>query len=204
VEDIARVTEVIERLPRGVGVMVDANQGWSREEALTFARGTADLPLILIEQPVAANDHRGLRQVREAAGCPISVDESIQRTDEARTILDADAADVFSIKVSKHGGLANSLDIAETVGGSGKRVLMNSMIELGITQAASLHLGCTLDNLLDCGHAYMSTLRMADDVTDFSDWIEAGIAHLRTAPGLGVAILQAKVERYQVGGFHVE
>ena len=202
-EDITRINEVISRLPEGVRVMVDANQGWDREEALEFARNTSSLPLILIEQPVRASDHEGLRMIREIASCPISVDESVVKPDDATAILNADAADVFSIKISKNGGLANSLSIARAVQDSGKRVLMNSMIELGITQAASMHLGCTLDNLMECGHAYMSTLRMADDVTDFSAWIRQGVAHTPDNPGLGVNVSMQKIQQYQVEHFHV-
>ena len=202
-EDIIRVNEVIKRLPDGVAVMVDANQGWEREEALKFARKTASLPLILIEQPVRASDHEGLKMIREVAGCPISVDESVVNPDDATAVLDADAADVFSVKISKNGGLANSLAIASAVRDSDKRVLMNSMIELGITQAASLHLGCTLDNLMECGHAYMSTLRMADDVTDFSSWIRQGVAYIPDAPGLGINVSMQKLQQYQVDHIHV-
>ena len=80
---------------------------------------------------------------------------------------------------------------------------MNSMIELGITQAASLHLGCTLNNLVDCGHAYMSTLRMSDDVTNFSSWIKQGVAYLADAPGLGVDVSLQKIQQYQVDHFYV-
>ena len=80
---------------------------------------------------------------------------------------------------------------------------MNSMIELGITQAASLQLGCTLDNLMDCGHAYMSTLRMADDVSDFSDLVVDGRARLPDAPGLGIEVSLDKIHQYQVEYFHV-
>ncbi len=202
-EDITRIKAVIAQLPDNVRVMVDANQGWSYEEAILFSRETELLPLILIEQPVAAADYEGLHRVRKVAGCPISVDESIQNFSETDLILDAEAADIFSIKISKNGGLANSHAIATKVGRAGKQVLMNCMIELGITQAASLHLGCTLDNLVDCGHAYMSTQRMADDVTDFSDWIKEGIVTLPNAPGLGVNVSVDKIKQYQIGEFHV-
>ena len=202
-KDISRVNKVVDRLPQGVSVMVDANQGWERQDALKFTEETSELPLILIEQPVSASDYTGLREIREIASCPISVDESIQRPAEVDAILEADAADVFSIKISKNGGLAKSQAIAEKVQAANKRVLMNSMIELGITQAASMHLGCTLDNLMECGHAYMSTLRMAEDVTDFSHWIRDGIAHLPDNPGLGVEVSMQKIKQYQVGHFHV-
>lgn len=202
-DDIERLAQVVAGLPSGVRVMVDANQGWSLDEALEFADGTRVLPLILIEQPVAATDLDGLRRVGERAACPVSVDESLQNPEDARAVIEAGAADVFSIKVSKNGGLANARAIAEIARQSGRRVLMNSMIELGITQAASLHLGCTLDNLMDCGHAYMSTLRMADDVTDFSSWIRNGVAELPDLAGLGVEVDVDKVEYYQVESCHV-
>jgi L-alanine-DL-glutamate epimerase-like enolase superfamily enzyme len=202
-EDISRIKIVSSELPEGVRVMVDANQGWSRDEALEFANETQSLPLILIEQPLAAADYEGLRMVRKISNSPISVDESIQKAGDTAAILEAKAADIFSIKISKNGGLANSQAIATMVGKADKRVLMNSMIELGITQAASLHLGCTLNNLVDCGHAYMSTLRMADDITDFSDWIKQGIAHLPDSPGLGVQVSMEKIQQYQIGEYHV-
>ena len=202
-EDIVRVKSVIENLPGNVKIMVDANQGWTREEALTFTEHTGNLPLVLIEQPVAAADLEGLGRVKQSAACPVSVDESIKIPADADVIIAADCADVFSIKISKNGGLANSRLMAEKIRNAGKRVLMNSMIELGITQAASLHLGCTLDNLMDCGHAYMSTLRMADDVSDFSSWVTNGTAHLPDKPGLGVEISLDKVKEYQGDEFHV-
>jgi len=201
--DLDRVRSVCEMLPEGVRVMVDANQGWNREEAQEFVTGAADLPLFLLEQPLAADDLEGLRQLRETTGIPISVDESLQTPAQARHIIEAGAADVFSIKVSKNGGLCNALDIADRVRAAGKRVLMNSMIELGITQSASLHLGCVLDHLMDCGHAYMSTLRMADDITDFSNGIHDGRAHLGDSPGLGVRVNLDKVHRYLLDEYHV-
>ncbi len=202
-EDISRVKEVISKLTDDVKIMADANQGWERQEALAFVQQTASLPLVLVEQPVLASDHEGLRLVREASNCPISVDESLWNPDDVSTLLDADAADAFSIKISKNGGLANSKKIASMVRMADKKVLMNSMIELGITQAASLHLACTLDNLVDCGHAYMSTLRMADDISDFSSLIREGTAYLPNAPGLGINVSLQKIQQYQVGHFNV-
>ena len=202
-EDISRVQNVMTRLPDDTKIMVDANQGWILDEALTFAEQTAGLPLVLIEQPVAAADLEGLKKVKDAAGCPVSVDESVQKPADADAIIAADCADVFSLKISKNGGLANSRFMAEKIRQAGKRVLMNSMIELGIAQAASLHLGCGLDNLVDCGHAYMSTLRMSDDVCDFSDWVIDGTAYLPDRPGLGIEVSIEKVEQYLEDEFHV-
>lgn len=201
--ELARVSQVLDQMPSGVKIMVDANQGWQREEAIAFARGAADMPLVLMEQPVAASDLAGMHAVREVATVPVSVDESLQQPTDADKVIGAAAADVFSIKVSKNGGLQASLGIARQAADNGINLLMNSMIELGITQSASLHLACVLPNLLDCGHAYMSTLRMADDVTDFSEWIVKGRALLPDKPGLGVNVDMNKISAYLQDEFHV-
>jgi muconate cycloisomerase len=115
---------------------------------------------------------------------------------DAAGLIRAEAADVFSIKVSKNGGLDKSLTIARAAEVFGVRVLMNSMLEFGVTQAASLQLGCTLGNLLDCGHAYMSVLRLADDVTDFREHITDAVVTVPTRPGLGVSLLEDKLKKY--------
>ncbi len=201
--EIARTREVLAAVPGDVMIMVDANQGWEMEQAVDYIRACSGLPVVLVEQPLGADDLAGLHALVEMTDLPISVDESILRSDQVDDIIEADAADVFSIKISKNGGLANSQAIAKSVEQAGKRILMNSMIELGISQAASLHLGCTLKNLMPCGHAYMSTLRMADDITNFSDWVENGRADLPDRPGLGIDVSLDKINYYKVGEHHV-
>ena len=195
-DDLVRLRDVIQAIPSNVRVMVDANQGWNREEAVTFLDGIGDLPLVLVEQPVKANDHESLIQLKKVSPVPVSVDESLQTVEDARIIAKKQAASVFSIKVSKNGGLRAGLEIGHIAQENGISVLMNSMLELGITQCASLHLGCVLHNILDCGHAYMSTLRMSDDITDFSDFIHQGKARLPSGPGLGIRVDEKKIRKY--------
>ncbi|HCP32965.1 MAG TPA: mandelate racemase, partial [Deltaproteobacteria bacterium] len=190
-------------LPPHTKVMVDANQGWTLDEAMEFIEGIGDLPLVLIEQPVQASDLGGLNRLLKASPVPISVDESLQTVDDARIVANEKAASVFSIKVSKNGGLRAGLEIGRIAEKHGIAVLMNSMLELGITQCASLHLGCVLGCLLDCGHAYMSTLRMSDDITDFSNLVEEGTARLPSGPGLGVKVDESKIRQYLVDEYHV-
>lgn len=195
--EIDRTREVIGALPDGVRIMVDANQGWDREQALDYVQGCNDLPVILVEQPLRSDDIDGLGALRKDSELPISVDESVSTLAQAREVVAKDAADIFSIKVSKNGGLSSSKKIADLVASAGKKVLMNSMIELGICQAASLQLAATLDNLLPCGHAYMSTLRMADDVTNFSNRVKAGRVTVPDLPGLGIDVSIDKIKQYQ-------
>ena len=197
-EEIQRMVAASERFGSHMRLIADANQGWHYKEALAFLDGIRGHAPFVIEQPVRHGDHEGLRALRARCPCLLSVDESLVTLEDAVTLGRANAADVFSIKVSKNGGLTRALSIARVAEGFGIRCLMNSMLEFGISQAASLQLGCTLNNLLDCGHAYMSVQRMADDVTDFSRNITDAVVKVPAGAGLGVAVDDDKLKKYTV------
>lgn len=187
-EDAARTLGLIDRFGGQASFIADANQGWSEAEALRYLALIGAAPLVLIEQPVARDNAAGLKRVREAALAPVSADEAVFSLTQAGDLAAARAVDAFSIKPSKNGGLAPSRKIAALAEGHGLGILMNSMIEFGVTQAASLQLGLTLPNLLDCGHAYMSTLRIEHDPTDFAACVTNAMARDTGRPGLGVHV----------------
>lgn len=203
-EEIRRMVSASERYGNQLVLIADANQGWHYKEALAFLEGIHGHDPLVIEQPVRYSDHVGLSAFRDRCPCLLSVDESLVTVEDAATLARSSAADVFSVKVSKNGGLSKASAIARVADGFGLRCLMNSMLEFGITQAASLQLGCTLNNLLDCGHAYMSVLRMADDVTDFKDNIADAMVQVPAGAGLGVAIDDDKLKKYTVETLKIE
>ncbi len=195
-DEIARMRAAVGRFGDRITLIADANQGWRVDEAIAFIRGVRGCEPDLLEQPIGRDRIEDLKQLRRLASCPISVDESLVTIQEADALMRAEAAQVFSIKVSKNGGLTKSRMIANAAEVRGMSCLMNSMLEFGITQAASLQLGCTLNNLMDCGHAYMSVLRMADDITDFKDQISDAVVRIPDAPGLGIGVDPAKLDIY--------
>jgi muconate cycloisomerase len=165
-------------------------------ETLEFLDGIGRNRPDLLEQPINRYDISGLKRIHRQAACLLSADEGVASTQEATTLIRDQAVDAFSIKVSKNGGLSNARKIAATAEAFGLKILMNSMLEFGITQAASLQLGCVLPNLLDMGHAYMSVLRMSDDITDFDQNISRATVTVPTGAGLGVRVNEAKLKKY--------
>lgn len=194
--EIERMRNACERFGSRIRIIVDANQGWRFKETLRFIEGIRGSEPDMIEQPVGRHRIGELKLIRDRASCLLSADESLVDVDDAAALARADAVDVFSIKVSKNGGLARSLMIAHIAQAFGIQCLMNSMLEFGISQAASLQLGCTLKNLVDCGHAYMSVLRMSDDVTNFAEFITGAKVHVPPGPGLGVSVDDQKLSAY--------
>ncbi|MGD8286031.1 MAG: enolase C-terminal domain-like protein, partial [Desulfobacterales bacterium] len=184
-DEIKRVVAVRNRFGDEIKIIVDANQGWDLVEALEFIDGIRDCQPDLIEQPTGRKDIDSLKYIRDRSTCALSADESVESINDAATLIRELAVDVFSIKVSKNGGLDKSKQIAQMADGFGLKCLMNSMLEFGISQAASLQLGCTLPNLADLGHAYGSVLRMSDDITDFAKNISRSVVTVPSDPGLG-------------------
>lgn len=197
-DEIKRMIAAKKRYGDKIPLIVDVNQGWSVTEALAFIDGIRDYRPELIEQPIHHKDIEGLKRIRERAPCRLSADESLVSLHDATTLIREKAVDVFSLKVSKNGGLAKTKKIAEVAEAFGIKCLMNSMLEFGISQAASLQTGCTLTNLIEYGHAYGSVTRMSDDITDFGDNILDGSATVPKGAGLGVRLKDAKLKKYTI------
>ena len=195
-EEIQRMKAVKTRFGDRLSVIVDANQGWEVSEAFAFLDGTRGYHPDLIEQPIKGWNHLGLKRIRERCSCLLSADESLVTLHDAAQLIRENAVDVFSIKVSKNGGLFKSKKIAQTAEAFGIKILMNSMLEFGVTQAASLQVGCTLTNLLDMGHAYGSVVRMSDDVTDFGRNITGAKVRVPSGKGLGVELDEDRLIKY--------
>ena len=203
-QEIARVAQLTERYSGEIHLVADANQGWSEEEADVLVSGAGGSMLELVEQPVAADDFEGLRRLKEKSAVPISADESVVSEKDALRLACMEAVDVFSVKASKNGGLTKARRIVAIADAAGLQYRMNSMLEFGVTQAALLHLGAASRSLIPSGHAYMSTLRMADDFTDFRGRLDDGYAHVSDEPGLGVQVDEAKLAQYAIESFVVQ
>lgn len=198
VQDAERVLAVRDALGKGFPIILDANQGFDMADALAFIHIAKAADPVLYEQPVDAENIEGIAAIRRKCGVPVSVDESLLSYRHAREVIRLKAADVFSIKVCKNGGIRHSQEIIELARSKGIEILFNSMIEEGITQAASLNLALTVSNLYPYGHAYFSPLRLEQDITTYSSLIAEGRVRAPQAPGLGIELLEDLLDRYTI------
>ena len=110
-DDVARVNAVRALVPT---VRVDANGGWSVDEAAAAATAlTADGPLEYVEQPCATVPE--LAELRRRVDVPIAADESIRKADDPLRVVREGAADIAVLKVAPLGGVAKLLDIASQI-----------------------------------------------------------------------------------------
>jgi muconate cycloisomerase len=203
-DEVKRVAALEARYGDRVSFIADANQGWTIAQAREFLAGVRGSRLVFVEQPLKGGDVEGMASLARETPLPISADESVVALTDAARLASQGAARVFSIKSSKNGGPLRAQRIVAVARAFGIRCYMNSMLEFGITQAASLQHAVTIGNLVDFGHAYMSTLRLAEDPTNFSSFVQQGVVHLPEGAGLGVRIDEDHVRRLTVEAFTVK
>lgn len=141
--DVRLVRALIESLPPEVEVALDANEGYSRADALPTVLAMQDAGLDMIEQPLARWDLAGLSDLRRRLHLRLMVDESVQSIHDALAVVRAEAADIINIKILKVGGLFRARQVMALVEAAGLAVKVGSMPELGVATLAGLHLAAS-------------------------------------------------------------
>jgi muconate cycloisomerase len=201
--DVARVGAIRAAVGPDIPLMLDVNQGWDRTTALRTIPQLVAFNLSMIEQPIKAWDREGMALLQSKFSTPISADESLHSTRDAMDLVRSGGARVFSLKTGKLGGLLRTRQVAAVAEAAGIPCFVNSMIEMGISVAASLHLAATVPNLVDHGHALMSNLRITEDILVEGSFKYDGrdILVPPGGAGLGVEIDEAKLEERTVDRF---
>ena len=204
--DVAKMKAVREAVGDDFPIICDANQGWDISTAIKFCKEVEDCNVLFFEQPLQSWDVEGMAEVRRSINIPLSADEGVATIQDARKLVEAHAVDIFSVKVSKNGGIAPAKEICKFAAVNGIKVFFNSMIEEGITEAASLAIGVTTENIVEgIGHAYFSPLRLDGDICDYYKQIhpELGETVITDKPGLGIELYWKQMEKYSVGSITI-
>ena len=138
--DIRRLEAVHRALP-GVSFIGDGNQGFSRQDCLTFAQGVKACggTMVLLEQPVVREDLDSMAAIRRETGIPVAADESVRSLADAQEVVARGAADYINIKIMKT-GVAEAVEIASFTKASGLKLMIGGMVETRIAMGCSFSL----------------------------------------------------------------
>ena len=139
-DDVARVEAIREGAP-GLGLTLDANQGYTANQALLCleALDGSDIRPLLMEQPVHKDDYEGLRYVTEHTSVPVAADESASNAASVARLIKMGAVNVVNIKLMK-AGIVEALDIAALCRATNTQLMIGAMIESRLAIAAAAHL----------------------------------------------------------------
>lgn len=162
-DDLARVRAVRDAMGDKAIIRVDANGGWSVEEADRALRALTPIGLDYVEQPCATVAE--LAEVRlRAPGVRIAADESVRKASDPLAVAQAGAADLLVIKAQPLGGIARALDI---VAQAGLPVVVSSALDTSVGIAMGAHLAAALPEGVLWGACGLGTATLLlGDVTE--------------------------------------
>ena len=169
--DLRRVNAVRELRP-DARLRVDANRGWSVDEAVEAAEKLGELEYI--EQPCATVEE--LAEVRRRVSTPIAADESIRRAADPYRVAELDAADVAVCKVAPLGGVANLRRIAGDLH-------LDVTVASALDTAVGMDAGLIAAKLTGSRAAGLATQRLfVEDVAAPRPIVDGRMAITRTTP----------------------
>jgi len=192
-EDIRMLAAVRDAVGPDIALRADANAAWSGPQAIEALRRMESFRLEYVEQPVG--DMAAMAAVCRASNVPLAADEMLTSVHEARRLLALSAARVFIVKAART-GLLGALNIARLAARNAVPMAVTSSLETGVGIAASLHLAAATwrDDAPACGLATGALLESDLLVRPLA--VQHGFMTCPDAPGLGVALDEAAVERY--------
>ena len=178
--DIEMITTL--RAHTNAPLRVDANAGWTTEEALQKISALADLGVELVEQPLAKDNWEGMAQLKAASVLPLFADESCVFEKDVATC--ANYFHGINIKLTKCSGLTPALRMIKEAKALGMKVMMGSMNESVIGSAAIAQFLPQLDYVDMDGPLLMTELNGVG--LDYNLENNKGKIIPLTRPGLGV------------------
>jgi L-alanine-DL-glutamate epimerase-like enolase superfamily enzyme len=174
-------------------ITIDANQGYTRAQALDLCRRVRELDIRWFEEPcIWANDARDMRDVRAAGGIPVCAGQSEHSPEGCRNLMESGAIDVCNFDASWSGGYTSWRRMAAAAHLYSVELAHHEEPQVAAHLLASQPHG----TYLEVFHPDRDPIwwRM---IANRPELVDGAIA-LPTRPGLGWELDREFVERYRV------
>ena len=193
--DFAHVAAICKAVGDRASIRLDVNQAWDELTASRWIPRLADAGVDLIEQPVAKWNHPALARLAHCNTCAIMADESVDTVQSAFELAKGACADVFALKLTKSGGIANTKKVAAIAEAAGIGLYGGCMLETAVGTAAYAQAFASIPGI-NQGCELFGHMLLKDTITvqtielrDFKVWIPDG-------PGIGVDLDADKLRFY--------
>lgn len=150
-DDIERVAKIREAVGNNVQLRLDANQGWTFDQAVSALTQMEKYDIEFCEQPMRTWFDDELPELVRHSPIKIMADESCYNHHDARRLIKNKACDSINIKLAKSGGINEALKIYETATNNNIPCMIGGMLESRLAATACLHfaLACKQINYFD-------------------------------------------------------
>ena len=110
--ELARLRTTREAVGDGITLMVDINQGWDVNTAITAGREMAEHGVYWLEDPTHFEDYAGLARIADALDTPIAAGEYAYGIVPFRHMLEARSIDIVMVDLLRAGGITQWMKVA--------------------------------------------------------------------------------------------
>ncbi|OYD07093.1 o-succinylbenzoate synthase [Paludifilum halophilum] len=191
-----RVLERIRGAFPDLPLMADANSAYTLAD-LPKLKQLDDLNLLMIEQPLAADDIVDHAKVQAAIQTPVCLDESICSVDDARRAIELGSCRVINVKIGRVGGLWEAKRIHDLCRERGIDLWCGGMLEAGVSRAHNIALA-SLPHFNLPGDISASSRYWERDVTVPEVTVDRGMISVPREPGIGVELDRHRLDEVTV------
>lgn len=194
--DVAAVRAIRAAVP-DADLYVDANRGWSYDDAVRAGDQLADLGVRAIEEPIAIEDRAGRRRLADRWAVPLVGDESCISLAHVDRALEEGAVRVVSVKTART-GFTESRRIVDLCLARNVPVIVGSQYEGAIGAIATIAFAAAFAATAARPAEVTNFLDLADDLVVTAPEIRDGRVAVPAAPGLGFEIDEDRLARYRL------
>ena len=159
-------------------IRIDANEGWSPEDAIERLQALAEFDIELCEQPIHADNLEALAEITQKSPIPVFADEDVADSKDVARL--ADVVDGVNLKLRKTGGIREALRATATARAVGLRVMLGCDLDSGVQTSAQASIASLMDHIdLD------GPMLLAEDPFPTVTY-DKGHLRLPDGPGLGI------------------
>jgi o-succinylbenzoate synthase len=186
-DDIERIRQIRNAIGPAIILRIDANQGWSYEDAVTTLQALAEYDIQFCEQPMRKWNDELLPALCKLSPIPIMADESVFTHHDAERIIRNKACSYINIKFAKSGGIREALRINEVAEKNNIACMMGGMLESRVALTAKVHFAMAKENIRFYDLDTCLLGHLADPVTGGVTYSGMQL-QLSDAPGIGADV----------------
>ena len=193
--DLERCAKIISSVDNSCIFSADANEGYTRKDALNFALEAKNCGLKFFEQPIPSKDLDFMNTITTKSSIPICSDEGVHSKKDINDIISNRTSNGVSLKTIKLGGMVDVMNCAIFANENNISVnLAGKVAETSISSYAIANIATSIPQMkwnLSITNQYL----VEDPVLEPLN-IKDGKVYIKETIGLGTEIDMGKAKKY--------
>lgn len=194
-QDIRACKALRKALPEA-HLYLDANHGWTSQEAMLAAESLRDDGLLFFEEPSSSQDRIGRRKLSQMMSQPVCGDESCTTLKEVAQEINDGISSFICIKTART-GFTESAKIAALCEGMSVPVYIGNQGDTQLGTLANIQFACSMHHTSKNAAELTNYLDIADDLSAEPIVIRDGKVQVNSEPGSGLVVDNDKLEHYR-------